>query len=180
MPSGYTNRWKGKVTAVRIDFAVGATGIFGVSTVTGTTFNLTPTEMAVLDGYGTPVTAITTGSSVAAISPIGISIVPDTTFNSTYYLADPVPGAKKTFYMKSTVASSGTRSITSLTTGIGIYGSSQGTQLFDTLNFGSSKTILSGIEMLGVSSTSWLITGGAYNATTVPLTTVAVTLSTRT
>ncbi len=178
MASGFVQRWKGKVKADKL--FLGAGGIVVTSTNTGLASTISPTELAVLDGGAAAGITATTGSSVAAISAQGITIIPDTTFNSTFYLADPMVGVTKIFYMKSTVASSGTRSVATLTTGVGIYGSSQGTGLFDTLNFGSSKTLLPSIVMIGVTSTSWLVIGGAYNYSTVPLTTTAITLGTRT
>lgn len=180
MASGFVQRFKGKVAFAQITFPAGAPGIVVVSTVTGSTFTISPAELSALDGGGVSAISATTGSSVSGISSVGITLIPDTTFNSTYYLADPVPGGRKVFFMKSTVASSGTRSVATLTTGVAFYGSSMGTVTFDTLNFGSSKTIMAGVELLGISSTSWLLVAGGYNASTVTLSTSAVTLTTRT
>lgn len=176
MPSGYVSRWKGKVQAVRIDLGSGGINVF--STVTLSTVNITPTALASLYGGGAAGLTATTGSSASGISAAGISILPPTTFNSTYYLADPLPGVTKTFVSLTTVASSGTRSVASLTTGTIIVGTTIGNA--DTLNFGSTGTQMT-VEMMGISTTKWAILGmSPVNTSTVAASTqLGPTLSTR-
>src|SRR5690348_13183235 len=122
MPTGFVQRFKGKIRAAQIYLGTG--GITVMSTITGSTITITGTEIAVLDGGGaagiTPSSLNTVGSAPIAAS--GLTIIPDTTANSTYYLADPITGVYKTFVMISTVTSSGTRSVATVTTGVGIYG----------------------------------------------------------
>ena len=135
MATGFTQRWKGKVLAQLLGIGSGGINLYSVS---GTP-NITPADLAALQGGGL-ITAYSTQG--AAISGNGVANISSTGIKSSMTLAAPVAGARKLL------------ALTAVSSGIQI---NAAPATFDGTNSVMLSTQIGQIGLLGLSTARWLI-----------------------
>ncbi len=145
MATGFVQRWKGKTLTQLLGLGSGGMTLYSV---TGTP-NIAPADIAGLAGAGT-VTAYSTQG--ATISGNGVANISSTAAIIAMKLAQPIAGARKVL------------AFTSVSSGIQIV--STGGATFDGTNTVLATTQGAQINLLGLSTARWLITGIVPPSTT--------------
>lgn len=160
MPSGYQQRWQGKVLAQM--FGVGAGGI-QLASVSGAPV-VSPSDLQTIDGQAT-VQALTTAASTDINGPGGVSSIASTSAISVWSLANvPSPGVQKTI------------ALISVSSGVFIKAAS-GSSFDGSTNTVMKSTVAATITLMGLSTTKWSIKS-VYPGST--LASSALTMSTTT
>lgn len=155
MPSGFTNRWLGKVLGKLIGVGSGGLTAF---TATAGAVNSSPNDIATLFGKGTlngtasTVTLAVLGSGITKLSSVG---------GSTYNLGAPV--ARRTALLYTDTIGDGTRKVFA---GAGVTFVST---LAGSAYLNLSTIAVNEVELVGLSSALWLLKSnlGAVTVTTI-------------
>ena len=153
-PSGFVQRWQGKILGKLI--GVGASGLTAYN-ATGGPVNLSGDDLASMKGLGTlngtasTVSGTVLGSGITKLS---------TTTKTDYALGAPVARRRAIIYTDA--VGDGARKVSSTAAGATIASTLSGAAF---LNF--STVALSAVELIGVSTSLWIVAGNVGGAVTV-------------